>query len=115
MDREFQQYIDKGDEAFRADQMAVSRSWYNKALSIKTNDKYPKSQLAEIQMKINEKMQGSTDKVYKDYMDQGNRSFDQKQYNIARIWYQRAHQIKPDDKMVMEKLAAVTQALTNSQ
>jgi tetratricopeptide (TPR) repeat protein len=112
MDREFQQYIDKGDETFRSEQMAVSRSWYNKALGIKPNDKYPKSQLVEIQMKINEKLQGNTDKTFNDYIAQGNKSFDLKQYNIARIWFQRALQIKPNDKLPREKLEAATKALS---
>jgi hypothetical protein len=110
-DREFQQYIDKGDEAFRSEQMAVSRSWYNKALAIKPNDKYPKSQLVEIQMKIDEKLQGNTEKTFNNYMELGNKSFDQKQYNVARIWFQRALQIKPNNQLPREKLAAATKAL----
>ncbi len=110
-DREFQDYIDRGDESFRNDQMAVARSWYNKALAIRPGDEYPQSQLSEIQMKINERIQGSAEKTFSGYLERGDQSLVKKDYNVARVWYQRALQLKPGDRVAGEKLEAVRKAM----
>ena len=114
-DREFQQNIDKGDEAFRNNELAVARSWYNRSLNIKPNDSYPKSQISEIQMKIAAQMEGNKDKVLKDYISQGDKAFADKNYNIARVWYQRAIQLKPGDSLSREKLDQVAKALSGTE
>ena len=109
-DIQFQQFIDKGDESFRNNQMAVARSWYNRALGVKSADAYSKSQLIEIQIKINQNLQGNAEKTFNEYMDQGNKAFNSKQFNIAKVWYQRAQQLKPGDSRPLEKLAAIREA-----
>jgi len=111
LDREFQQYIDKGDEAFRNNELAVARSWYNRSLNIKPDDNYPKSQIMEIQLKIAEQMEGNKDKLFNDYISQGDQAFALKNYTIARVWYQRALLMKPSDPMLHGKLEQVTKAL----
>jgi hypothetical protein len=109
-EREFQQFIDKGDEAFRSGEPAVARSWYNHALGIR-DDQYARSQLTEIQIKINERLQGGTNKTYEAYLEQGDKAFGQKQYSVARVWYQRALQIRHGDETSLQKLEAVKNAL----
>jgi hypothetical protein len=109
-DREFQQYIDKGDEAFRNNQPAIARSWYNRALGIRSNDSYSKSQLIEIQLKVSQNLQGDMEKTFNDYMAQGNKAFESKQFNVAKVWFQRAQQLKPGDNRPLEKLAAIREA-----
>jgi tetratricopeptide (TPR) repeat protein len=109
-EREFQQFIDKGDEAFRSGELAVARSWYNHALGIRGDDQYARSQLTEIQIKINERLQGGTNKTYEAYLEQGDKAFGQKQYSVARVWYQRALQIKHRDETSLQKLEAVRKA-----
>jgi hypothetical protein len=110
-DIQFQQFIDKGDEAFRNNQLAVSRSWYNKALGIKSGDAYSKSQLSEIQIKIDENVRGNTDQSFKTYLEQGSKAFDQKQFGVAKVWYLRAQQLKPADDLVRQKLEAVQKVI----
>ncbi len=111
LEREFQEYINKGDEAFRADQLAVARGWYNRSLNIKPTDGYPKSQIADIQMKISERLQGNTENAYKGYIDEGDKAFGEKKYNIARVWYHRARQLRPSDPLAGEKLENVRKAM----
>ncbi len=110
-DREFQDNIDKGDEAFHGGQMAVARSWYNRALGLRPGDSYPREQLSEIQMKINERLQGNTEKTVAGYLEKGDEALAGKEYNIARVWYQRALQLKPGDPVAVEKLESLRKAV----
>jgi len=110
-EREFQGYIDKGDEAFRAGEMAVARGWYNRSLSIRPDDEYARAQIADIQMKIAEKLQGHTETSFLDYLREGDKALSGKNYNVARVWYHRARQLKPDDTRVAEKLQNLEKAM----
>jgi len=112
LEREFQGYIDKGDEAFRTDQLAVARGWYNRSLNIKSNDSYALSQIADIQMKVEERLQGNTENVFRKYIEEGDNAFRSKNYNIARVWYHRARELKPSDPLTGEKLENVRKALS---
>ena len=112
LEREFQGYIDKGDEAFRTDQLAVARGWYNRSLNIKSNDSYALSQIADIQMKVEERLQGNTENVFRKYIEEGDNAFRRKNYNIARVWYHRARELKPSDPLTGEKLENVRKALS---
>jgi hypothetical protein len=110
-DKEFQQFINQGDEAFRNDQLAVARGWYNRALTIKTNDEYARAQISEIQQEINTRLQGGADQVFAEYIKEGDKAFEAKNYSVARVWYQRARQLKPGDSQAAEKLDAVRKVL----
>jgi tetratricopeptide (TPR) repeat protein len=110
-EREFQQFINQGDEAFRSDQLAVARGWYNRALTINPNDEYARAQIVEIQQEINSRLQGGADQVFAEYIKEGDKAFGLKNYSVARVWYQRARQLKPGDPQTMEKLDVVRKAL----
>jgi hypothetical protein len=110
-DREFQQYINQGDEAFRNEELAVARGWYNRALTIRSNDIYANSQINEIQQVINSRLQGGTDRVFNDYLREGDKAYDNKEFSVARVWYQRALQLKPGDSQPKEKLELVRKVL----
>ncbi len=110
-DREFQQYINQGDDAFNNDQLAVARGWYNRALTIRANDAHALSQIREIQQTIDSRLQGGADKVFKDYMAEGDKAFEQKNYSVARVWYSRAHQLKPAETLPGEKLDEIRKLL----
>ena len=110
-DREFQQYINQGDDAFNNDQLAVARGWYNRALTIRSNDAHAVSQIREIQQAIDSRLQGGADKVYNDFMAEGDKAFEQKNYSVARVWYRRAHQLKPAETLPDEKLEEIRKLL----
>ena len=110
-DREFQQFINQGDEAFRNDQLAVARGWYNRALTINANDEYARAQIVEIQQEINSRLQGGSDQVFAEYIKEGDKALESKNYSVARVWYQRARQLKPGDQQTTEKLEVVRKAL----
>ncbi len=110
-DREFQEYIDKGDEAFRAGQLAVARGWYNRALTIKADDQYAKDQIADIQMKVAERIQGNAENSFLEYLQEGDKALSGKNYNVARVWYHRAKHLKPGDPRVAAKLENLKKAM----
>ena len=110
-EREFQQYINQGDEAFRKDELAVARGWYNRALTINSGDEYARLQINEIQQTINSRLQGGSDQVYADYIKEGDKALVLKNYSVARVWFQRASQLKPNESVPREKLEEVRKAL----
>ena len=111
-DQEFQQFINQADEAFRNDQLAVARGWYNRALNIYPNDEYSRAQIVEIQQQISARLQGGNDKLFTEYLAEGDKAFESRNYSVARVWYQRARQLKPTDPQPATKLEAVRKALT---
>jgi tetratricopeptide (TPR) repeat protein len=110
-EREFQQFINQGDEAFRKDELAVARGWYNRALTINSGDEYARLQITEIQQTINSRLQGGADQVYGDYIKEGDKALALKNYSVARVWFQRASQLKPNESVPREKLEEVRKAL----
>ena len=114
-EREFQQYINQGDEAFRKDELAVARGWYNRALTLNSGDEYARLQITEIQQTINSRLQGGADQVYADYIKEGDKAMALKNYSVARVWYQRASQLKPNESIPREKLDEVRKALAGEQ
>jgi tetratricopeptide (TPR) repeat protein/precorrin-3B methylase len=114
-EREFQQYINQGDEAFRKDELAVARGWYNRALTINSGDEYARLQITEIQQTINSRLQGGADQVYADYIKEGDKALVLKNYSVARVWYQRASHLKPNESIPREKLEEIRKALAGEQ
>ena len=110
-DREFQQFINQGDDAFRNDQLAVARGWYNRALTIQPNDEHARSQISEIQQEINVRLQGGSEQMFAEYLKEGDKAFESKNYSVARVWYQRARQLRPADPQPAAKLETVRKAL----
>ena len=107
MDRDYQQFVDLADSTFRANQLAVSRGWYNRALTLKPNESYPKEQISEIQKKITDRQAGQAGQRFEDFAQKGNKAFETQNFNVARFWYKKALELKPGDETVKAKLAEI--------
>ena len=106
-DRDYQKFIDLADSTFRNNDLAVARGWYNRALGIKSNEPYPKNQIAEIQKKIAERMAGQAGQKFEEYKQKADKAFEGKNFNVARFWYKKALELRPNDKDVKSKLAEI--------
>jgi tetratricopeptide (TPR) repeat protein len=106
-DRDYQKFIDLADSTFRNNDLAVARGWYNRALGIKSNESYPKNQIAEIQKKIAERMAGQAGQKFEEYKQKADKAFEGKNFNVARFWYKKALELRPNDKDVKSKLAEI--------
>ena len=106
-DRDYQQFIDLADSTFRVNEYAVARGWYNRALSVKADEVYPKNQLSEIETKIAERLAGQSGQQFTDNVEKASNAFDQKNYNVARFWYKKALELRPNDADVLKRLEEI--------
>jgi hypothetical protein len=111
LDRDYQKFVDMADSTFRDNQYAVSRGWYNRALGVKANENYPKDQIREIENKIAERMAGQSGQQFESNVQKAATAFDAKNYNVARFWYKKALELRPDDVDVKKRLAEIQEAL----
>ena len=111
LDRDYQRFIDMADSTFRDNQYAVSRGWYNRALGVKANERYPKDQLKEIETKIAERMAGQSGQQFESQKQKAETAFEAKNYSVARFWYKKALELRPDDAGVKNRLKEIDEAM----
>nr|WP_321486181.1 hypothetical protein [uncultured Draconibacterium sp.] len=106
-DREYQRFIDLADESFRNNELAVARGWYNRALSQKDNENYPKEQLREIERRVAERVAGRSQQQFEKFKTTANSAFEAGNYNVARFYYRKALELRADDAEVKAKLQEI--------
>ncbi|MFV0593008.1 MAG: hypothetical protein ACK5M7_16655, partial [Draconibacterium sp.] len=108
-DREYQRFIDLGDNSFRESELAVARGWYNQALGQKPDEKYPKDQLAEIERMVQERLQGRSAERVTELNATAKKAFDEGNMTIARFWYKKALELDPANQEARDGLKATVQ------
>jgi hypothetical protein len=91
------------DSMFRFNELAVSRGWYNQALSLKPNETYPLEQLAEIKKRIDERSTGKSENQFREFITNSDAAFRAGNINIARYWIKKAEELFPDHQDVKAK------------
>ena len=112
-EKEYQDIIAKADEAFFNKDLAISRFYYNKALSIKRDENYPRIKLKDIQKLIDQDAQDQENEEYRNLVDQGDQAFQLKNYSVARFNYNKALTMKPNEKYPKDQLKKLKEALQN--
>ncbi len=110
-DRDYQGFIDLADSTFRENQLAVARGWYNRALSVKSEESYPKEQLQAISKLIEERMASRSGEKFEEYSETAKEAFENNNYNVARFWYRKALELRPDDENVKHQLEEIRKAV----
>lgn len=112
-EQEYRDFIAKADEAYFNKDMAISRFYYNKALSIKKDENYPRIKLKDIQKLIDQDAHDQENELYRQLVEQGDEALQLKNYSIARFNYNKALTMKPDEKYPKEQLKRLKEALEN--
>ena len=110
-DRDYQKFVDLADSTFRENQYAVARGWYNRALAVKSDEQYPKDQLTEIEVKIAERMTAQSGEQFETDVQKASAAFGAKNYNVARFWYKKALELRPNDAEVKSRLIEIEAAI----
>ncbi len=110
-DRDYQGFVDLADSTFRNNQLAVARGWYNRALTIKPNETYPKEQLQNISGLIEEQLAARSGEQFNALKQNAAEAMENKSYTVARFWYKKALTLRPDDKEVQEGLSKIEEEL----
>ncbi|NLB25595.1 MAG: hypothetical protein GX820_02760, partial [Bacteroidales bacterium] len=95
----------------RENQLAVARGWYNRALSVKAEENYPKEQLRAISELVEERMASRSGQKFEEYIENGKEAFNRNNFNVARFWYRKALELRPDDKNIKQQLEEIRKAV----
>lgn len=114
----YQSAIDNADKAFKKENWKEARTGYQNALSIKTEEQYPKDQIADIDSKIaaaasdaEKAKQAELQSQFDDLISDGDKDFKRQNYNEALNSYQSALDLLPGNEVAIEKIGAVNEIL----
>jgi tetratricopeptide (TPR) repeat protein len=100
----YEQAITQADEAFKKETYNVAKFFYNKALEIKSWEKYPKDRIQEILALTHSMLSEKEEKAYRDMIAKADEALVGKDISIARFYYNKAMTIKKDENYPRLKL-----------
>lgn len=101
-DKQYADLITKADDKFKAEDWTAAKSFYQQASAVKTEEQYPKDQIAKCDEKISVV---NTNKKYDDLIKQADTKFTASDWSGAKALYKQASDVKtaeqyPKDQMV---------------
>jgi tetratricopeptide (TPR) repeat protein len=110
---EYQDLITKADEAFIKRDYAVARAYYNRSLTIKANEQYPKIKLEEVAGIVQQQLSKTDEKAYQDFISEGDKAMRESNFSVARFYYQKALGLKPNESYPQEQLKVIKESLSS--
>ena len=108
----FAENQENGNKAFDGKEYANARFYYNKAVAISQSD-FIEGRLKEIESIVNGSESKKLDSAYDDYIRKGNEANQQNNSSIARFYFQKANQLKPNESYPKEALRKIDIASPN--
>lgn len=106
----YKEAIAKADQALKLEDYSKSKENYEKALSLKPNEKYPQDQLLSIEKilsAINKK-----NEEYNDAISKADADFNSQKYKEAKPFYEKAADIKPSEKYPKERIKEIDRLIS---
>ncbi len=118
LDVKYNALIAAGDKAFAAKTYDVAKTNYTEAAALKSGEKYPKTQLAEIERLQNElnarnKSAAELLEKYKAAIAKGDKALGSKDYSAAKNAYKEAVAIQPNESYPKDKIAEIDKLLSD--
>lgn len=110
-EEEYQKLISAADEAFFDKNLAVARSYFQRAQTIKKDDQYPTIKLQEIQQIIDQQKKDQKLQEYQQLIQEADQAFSEKNYSVARFYYNKAKTLMPEEKYPEEQLKKIREML----
>ena len=107
LSEEYKRLIAQGDEELNKEHYSVAKFYYTKAMRLNTKEAYPQNQLKEIQELLNSKKNQKVDEEYQKVIAKGDDALNQGNLSVARFYYRKAKELKPDEKYPKEKLKMI--------
>ncbi len=98
----------KGDSLFNIGQYEAAKNAFNTALKFKPDEAYPKKKIADAD---NALKQIALENEYNDNISNGNKAFNEKDYETAKVFYNSALKLKPNEFYPKEKINQIVQIL----
>lgn len=112
VEKSYNEAISAADAAFQSKDYVAAKQQYEKALSIKKLEKYPKDQLAKIaEIELAAKQNALEDQKYKQLVLEADNLFKTTKLEEAKDKYLAAQKIKPSDAHVSDRLKQIDDQL----
>ncbi|VAW23492.1 hypothetical protein MNBD_BACTEROID01-2562, partial [hydrothermal vent metagenome] len=111
LEREYQQWIDKADEALIGGELAIARAYYNRALGVKSQEQYPRARLDEIASRLQQQRGQQNLKEYQDLISIADKTLTERNYTVARFYYMKALHLRPSESYPKEQIKKIGRAL----
>ena len=110
-EKEYRDLIAKADEAYTVKDISVARFYYNKSIAIKKDENYPRIKIKDIQKLIDQDMQDIRNMEYNKLIELADQALQSENFSIARFNYNKALNMKPDEKYPKDQLKRIKEAL----
>ncbi len=124
-ERAYMAALQRGDINFNAKKYDLSKAGYNEALTIKSDEEYPKTQLRKIDELIGQELanagekarleaeQKALDEKYKILVSQADNQFSAKNYELSKTSYTNALFLKPNEAYPKNKIQEINKLLAD--
>jgi len=112
LEENYSKAISSADKSFDATDWKNAKTAYTEALNLKPKETYPAKRLKEVNQKIYDANLASIssaaeDKDYRDAMEKAEKSFQNDQLTTARLQFQIAQKLKPDETLPSERIKEI--------
>lgn len=114
LDNKYNKAVADADRLLAEEKYSEAMEAYETAKSLKEEEVYPMAQIQKIQQRL-ATMEEEKQKAYDEALTKADTYFSTNQYEMAKINYETALKIKPDELYPLEKLKEANDALTRQR
>ena len=121
-EKAYNEAIAEADKSLKAEQLSTAKMKFQEALSIKPSEELPARRIKEIDVLIDQRnkerlaqQQREIDEKYKQTIVLADNSYKEKTYSIARLQYQQASLIKPDEQYPKTQMALMDKLMNEAK
>jgi len=118
----YSETIEKAEKALKDDQLSSAKMQFQMAQSIKPDEKLPAQRIKEIDVLIDQRnkdrlanAQREIDEKYRQAISVADNSYRDKSYSIAKLQYQQASLIKPDETYPKTQMALMDKLMNEAK
>ena len=107
--------IKEADAAFNSASWESAKTLYNDAITIKSDEEYPKNQLIEIENKMKQESENEIEGQYQKILTVAQSKMDAEDYDKAIELYNRAKDMKPSDPLPQQKIDEINEIIRQKE
>jgi tetratricopeptide (TPR) repeat protein len=110
LEQQYIKIIATADQYLETNNYEEARAAYKAAGELKPGESYPGKQILQIDHTL-ESMEAEREQAYQNAVTKAEISFEQKDYEMAKLQYSRVLELKPDDAVAQQKLKLVEEQI----
>lgn len=103
-EKQYQGFISKADASLKTGEFTLAKFYYQKALKVKGEEKYPKEQLLAVKKAVLQKHASEDEALFRSFVKKADEAFSQNDVSVARFYYRKALALKPDESYPQTQL-----------